>query len=113
MEPRCTCPYEKSGLGVVARASLIREISRVPNSLKRLGTVIRTERVKRRLSQEALASLAGISRTHVGEIERGAANPSFTTIEQIAESLGMSLVELAHEYERAGRIAPDKNSRPP
>lgn len=73
----------------------------VPGSLNRLGSIIRVERERRGLSQEALASLGGVSRTYLGEIERGSANPSFTTLEQIADALGLALSELIHVYERA------------
>lgn len=65
-----------------------------------LGQVIREEREKRRLSQEGLAALAGLSRTFVGEIERGVVATSLDSISQIAGGFGMKLSELLLEYER-------------
>lgn len=65
-----------------------------------LGEVIRAERDRRGLSQEALAGLSGLSRTHVGEIERGEVSLSFSTLEAVSKGLGMPLSELIEEYER-------------
>lgn len=71
---------------------------RVPD-LTVLGEVIRAERDRRGLSQEALADLSGLSRTHVGEIERGEVGLSFSTLEAVSEGLGMPLSEIIREYE--------------
>ena len=46
------------------------------------------------MSQEALAALAGVSRTHVSEIERGTANVSVVTLERIAKGLSVQLADL-------------------
>ncbi|MXW90394.1 MAG: helix-turn-helix transcriptional regulator [Rhodospirillaceae bacterium] len=67
--------------------------------LQRLGTVVRAERTKRGLSQEALAELSGLSRTHIGEIERGEVSVSFVALEAIAYGLGVALSELSKNYE--------------
>lgn len=42
-------------------------------SLVRLGIAIRKRRMSLGLSQEALADLSGIDRSHMGKIERGGA----------------------------------------
>ena len=65
-----------------------------------LGEVVRAERDRRGLSQEALADFSGLSRTHVGEIERGEVSASFSTLEALADGLGMPLSEIIREYER-------------
>ena len=67
---------------------------------QRLGDIIRAEREKRGLSQEALAALSGLSRTHVGEIERGEVNLSFSALEGLSDGLGMPLTEIMREYEQ-------------
>ena len=72
-------------------------------NLQVLGEVVRTERERRGLSQEALADLAGVSRSHIGEIERGEVNISFVALSEIAAGLGVRLGDLIGEYER--RIA--------
>ena len=70
-----------------------------------LGLVIRGERERRQLSQEGLAALSGLSRTYIGEIERGVAALSFASLVAIAEGLGIKPSELMQEYEgqKAGR----------
>lgn len=69
-------------------------------SLKVLGDIIRAERQKRGLSQEALAALSGLSRTHIGEIERGEVGVSFAALEDTATGLGIGLTELIQCYEQ-------------
>lgn len=64
-----------------------------------LGEVIRAERGRRGLSQEALADLSGLSRTHVGEMERGEVGVSFSTLEAVAKGLGMPLSDIMKKYE--------------
>ena len=66
----------------------------------RIGVVIRRNRTDRGLSQESLAELAGLSRSFVGEIERGAAVPSVETLQRLADALGEKLSVLICQYER-------------
>ena len=75
-------------------------------SPKVLGGIIRAERQKRGLSQEALAALSGLSRTHIGEIERGEVGISFAALEDTATGLGIGLSELIQRYEQH----PDRKS---
>lgn len=65
----------------------------------RLGRVIRFERERRQLSQEALSELAGMNRSFVGEIERGEATPTIVTLQKLADALGLKLSELIKRYE--------------
>lgn len=65
----------------------------------KLGRVIRQERERRRLSQEALSELAGMNRSFVGEIERGEAMPTIVTLQKLADALGIKLSELIRLYE--------------
>jgi XRE family transcriptional regulator, regulator of sulfur utilization len=53
-----------------------------------LGRVIREAREERGLSQEGLAALADVSRTHIGDIERGAVSVSVEVLGRIARALG-------------------------
>jgi transcriptional regulator with XRE-family HTH domain len=46
------------------------------------------------MSQEALADAARISRTHMGEVERGKRNISFTAVVRIADAVQMQPSEL-------------------
>lgn len=65
-----------------------------------LGDIIREEREQRQLSQEGLAALSGLSRTFVGEIERGTAKMSLESLVAIADGLGITLSEIVIKYER-------------
>ena len=56
---------------------------------KRLGANLRRLRLEKGLSQEAFADEAGIHRTYVSDIERGARNPTITIVEKLAVSLGV------------------------
>ncbi|AFK63887.1 hypothetical protein TKWG_20850 [Advenella kashmirensis WT001] len=66
----------------------------------KIGRSVRTLREGRRLSQEALADLAGVSRSFLGEIERGEAVPSIETLQKLADALGEKLSFLITQYER-------------
>jgi len=63
------------------------------------GEAVRRLRRKHEPSQEKFAARAGISRTYMSEIERGATNVSLDTISRVAEGLGISLSELFREVE--------------
>lgn len=57
---------------------------------KQLGLNIRALRLEQGRSQEQFAFDAGIHRTYVSGVERGARNPSLTVIERFANALGVS-----------------------
>jgi transcriptional regulator with XRE-family HTH domain len=61
----------------------------------RLARVIRDLRERSRLSQEAVAHQAGLTVSAYARIERGEANPTWTTVTHVARALGVSLAELA------------------
>jgi transcriptional regulator with XRE-family HTH domain len=54
-----------------------------------LGLTVRRLREKSEISQEELASLAGLHRTYVGSIERGERNVSLENIVRLARALGV------------------------
>ena len=57
--------------------------------LIKFGQKVRAEREKLGLSQEALASRAGVHRTYVGMIERAEKNITLENIEKIAKALSL------------------------
>ena len=65
----------------------------------RFGTVLRAERLRRSLSQDALAELSNLSRNYISSLERGTASPSLSTLEKIAKALGTSLAKLVSKFE--------------
>lgn len=64
-----------------------------------IGKTMRAIRKERGLSQEELAHLASIDRSHLGRIERGERNLSIRNVLRIAAALGCRPSELLH---RAG-----------
>jgi transcriptional regulator with XRE-family HTH domain len=60
----------------------------------RFGRKLRETRLKRGVSQEKLADLAGLHRTYVSSVELGKRNISLVNIERLAAALGVSMAEL-------------------
>lgn len=61
---------------------------------QRLATNLRKLRQASGLSQEAFADVAGIHRTYVSDLERGARNPTIAVVEKLARGLGVIASEL-------------------
>jgi transcriptional regulator with XRE-family HTH domain len=61
---------------------------------KKFGQSVRVSRKEANLTQEELADLAGINRSHMGQIERGYKSPSLTTNDLIAKALNCSVAQL-------------------
>ena len=62
--------------------------------LKKLGQMIRTKRESRGLTQYELAEKSNVDRNYIGMLERGERNPSYLSLQKIAEGLGVPLNEL-------------------
>lgn len=62
--------------------------------LIKFGRKVREERTKLGLSQEGLASRAGVHRTYIGMIERAEKNITLENIEKIARALRIPLDKL-------------------
>ena len=58
------------------------------------GSNVRKVRQQKKLTQEDLASEAGLDLTYVGGIERGRRNPSLMVMGRIANALTTPLVKL-------------------
>lgn len=61
------------------------------------GAAVRARRKAMGLSQEALADLAEIDRSHMGKIERGERNVSLLNILRIAKAVGTRASDLLSE----------------
>ena len=72
---------------------------------KLLGIRLKELRKKLLMTQEELAEKAGLSIQHIGDIERGQANPTFSCVIKIAEVLGINVASLFIQAE-------DKNVEP-
>ena len=64
----------------------------------RFGLAIKQRWQKIGISQEVLAERAGLHRTYIGDIERGARNLSLENIEKIARALQISISDLFARY---------------
>jgi CheY-like chemotaxis protein len=68
-----------------------------------LAMAIKTERCVLGISQEELAERAGLHRTYVSDVERGARNPSILSIEKLAQALKLSVSALFHRASNGRR----------
>ncbi len=66
----------------------------IPILAKKFGKRVREMREKKDLSQEMLASKAGVHRTYVGMIERGEKNVTLNSAEKFARALGVKVRDL-------------------
>jgi transcriptional regulator with XRE-family HTH domain len=64
------------------------------------GVIVRQRRTELQTSQEVLAHKAGLNRSFVGEIERGATVPSLDTMVKLAAALDIKLSALLARCER-------------
>lgn len=67
------------------------------NRLRNLGINIKSERLRRNISQEKLAELTGISRNSISLIETGKINPTILKVIDIANVLGVDLMVLTRD----------------
>lgn len=61
---------------------------------KTIGERIRTYRVRKKLSQDALGEIAGLHGKYIGQLERGEKNPTIGSIEKVARALNLPLETL-------------------
>ncbi len=59
-----------------------------------IGKNLRAQREQRFMNQEEFAEFVGISRDHLGRLERNEHEPHFSTIKKIANQLGIEPSEL-------------------
>jgi transcriptional regulator with XRE-family HTH domain len=60
--------------------------------LKQIGTSLQQARIVRDLTQAELGALVGLPQSHISKIERGETDFQWTTLEQIANAVGLSAV---------------------
>lgn len=62
------------------------------NTVATIGGAIKDSRLKRKLSQNELAKLVGVSRVSVAQWEAGKQTPSVASLEKIAQALNATLI---------------------
>ena len=72
-----------------------------PSVAKAFGEVIRAERLKKQIAQDAFALLAGIDRSYYGKLERGERQPSIALLLRISRGLDCSADTLVRRMEAA------------
>jgi transcriptional regulator with XRE-family HTH domain len=84
-----------------------RTAARLANGLDMvgLGERVRQARQRRRLTLDELAENAGVSRSMLSDIERGAKVPTVLVFDRIATGLGTTIARLLDD-ERAARVIP-------
>lgn len=55
---------------------------------------LREARLRKGLTQEQLAEMAGLSVAHIGAVERGAKTPSLAALYSICASLGIRMADV-------------------
>ncbi len=60
--------------------------------LKQIGKSLQQARTARGLTQAELGALVGLPQSHISKIERGETDFQWTTLEQIANAVGLSPV---------------------
>jgi len=76
--------------------------------LSLLGEVVRKRRLALDLSQEELAARAGVHRTYLSDIERGARNITITVLTRLAEALEVRVSRLFRLTEQQSFEKPRK-----
>jgi transcriptional regulator with XRE-family HTH domain len=66
----------------------------------RFGPAIKALRKRRGLTQGALAELCSVSRSAIGQFERGLASPSLETLGRILDAIDADLSDLQDELDR-------------
>ncbi len=66
-----------------------------------LAATVRRLRTERGETQEDLAHRAGLTVAAFARIERGHANPTWTTVRRIADALEVTLARLGEDVERS------------
>lgn len=77
-----------------------------------LANNLKALRDSRKLSLDKLAEITGISKTMLGQIERGESNPSITTVWKIANGLKISFTSLINEPQSDTVIVPKSEIQP-
>jgi transcriptional regulator with XRE-family HTH domain len=67
---------------------------------KNFALVLKEQRLKAQLSQEALANLAGLHRTYISQLERSERSPSLETAMRISEVLNIPFKDFASYLEK-------------
>ena len=77
-----------------------KDLSSMMSITQHFGESVRATRKVLNISQEDLAFMAGVNRSHMGQIERGLKSASLPTIDRIAKALNCSPAQLLDYTEK-------------
>ncbi|HEX9241511.1 MAG TPA: helix-turn-helix transcriptional regulator [Anaeromyxobacter sp.] len=66
----------------------------MPGLADKFAVNLKSERLRRKLSQESLAAKAGLSVSYISMLERGQRTPPLATLESLAKALAVSPTSL-------------------
>ena len=89
---RCSWPLNRLAAPQMPAPPL--DTSSAKALVARVGSILRSSRKERSLSQEQLARSMGVKRSYVSRIERGSSSPSLYSLLRAVSALGMDLAEL-------------------
>lgn len=64
------------------------------DSSKKLGQNLKKLRLKKKMSQGDISRKLGVDRAYISSIENGRMNPTLSTLEKLAEAIGINSSEL-------------------
>ncbi len=64
------------------------------DSSKKLGQNLKKLRLKKKMSQGDISRKLGVDRAYISSIENGRMNPTLSTLEKLAEAIGVNSSEL-------------------
>lgn len=68
------------------------------DNLKKLGKILKVERIKNDLSQEQLAEKVGVSTRTISLIESGLQHPKFLLVVKLVRILNLDIAKLIKEF---------------
>lgn len=71
------------------------------SDLTKLGQALRSAREERKLTQDALADAADVSKKYISNIERGKSNPSYDILYRLVSALHISADTLFEDIENS------------
>jgi len=71
---------------------------RSDNLCERFGQAVRERRLELRLTQEELAHAAGLNRSYITDVERGARNLAIVNVARLVHALDMTIPEFFKKY---------------
>ncbi len=86
--------------------------TQIQQTTENVGRKIRRLRERKRLSQQAVADLSGLSRNTLSLIERGQSSPTVSTLKRLAIALGVSINAFFETQDRTQIIFTKSGQRP-